>query len=65
MDKGMGRSAASVARVPATSDGGKEIPGNAAIATPREFEGIVHNGVVELLNGKLPEGTRVQVRTKK
>jgi ribonuclease HI len=65
MDKGMGKSAASVARAPATSDGGKEIPGNAAIATPQEFEGIVRNGVVELLNGKLAEGMRVQVRAKK
>jgi hypothetical protein len=31
----------------------------------REFEGIVRNGTVELSNGTLPEGTRVQVRVKK
>jgi hypothetical protein len=31
----------------------------------REFEGIIRNGVVELTNGKLPEGTRVQVRAMK
>jgi ribonuclease HI len=30
-----------------------------------EFEGLVRNGVVELVNGELPEGTRVQVRAKK
>jgi ribonuclease HI len=31
----------------------------------QEVEGIIRNGVVELVNGKLPEGTRVQVRAKK
>jgi len=31
----------------------------------REFEGIIRNGVVELINGALPEGTRVQVRPKR
>ena len=53
MDKGMGRS---VARVAA--------PAPAAQAQ-QEFEGIVRGGVVELLNGKLADGTRVQVRVKK
>jgi hypothetical protein len=32
---------------------------------PQEFEGIIRNGVVELVGGKLPEGTRVQLRVKK
>ena len=32
---------------------------------PEEFEGVVRNGVVKLTNGKLPEGTRVQVRVKR
>ncbi len=32
--------------------------------TPQEFEGVIRNGVVELTNGKLPEGTRVQVKVK-
>src|SRR5580700_8239331 len=53
MDKGMGR----VARAPS--------PANASAAlasTLQELEGIVRNGVVELTTGKLPEGTRVQVR---
>jgi hypothetical protein len=42
------------------------VPAN---ADPRneaeELEGIIRNGVVELTNGKLPEGTRVQVRAKR
>jgi ribonuclease HI len=56
MDKGMGRSVAraSVAvQQPAKTD------------AQQEFEGVIRNGVVELINGKLPEGTRVQVREKK
>ena len=54
MDKGMGRS---VPRTPS-------IAISSAISEPSEFEGIVRNGVVELINGKLPEGTRVQIRLK-
>jgi ribonuclease HI len=44
---------------------------NPALATadakpiPIELEGVIRNGVVELVNGKLPEGTRVQVRAKR
>ncbi len=34
-------------------------------AAPQEFEGIVRNGVIELLNGDLPEGTKVQVRSRR
>ena len=49
MDKGMGKS---VARA-------------AAPAIQTEFEGVVRDGVVQLSNGSLPEGTRVQVRVKK
>jgi ribonuclease HI len=30
-----------------------------------EFEGIVRNGVIELLNGALPEGTPVQIRPRR
>jgi ribonuclease HI len=56
MDKGMGRvvralSPATVASSPNTA--------------PMELEGVIRNGVVELVNGKLPEGTRVQVRAKR
>lgn len=33
-------------------------------APKKEFEGVVRAGKIELLNGTLPEGTRVQVRVK-
>ena len=36
------------------------------VAAPgQEFEGIVRNGVVELLGATLPEGTRVQIRPRR
>jgi ribonuclease HI len=50
MDKGMGRSAERAPQPPN--------------AQP-ELEGVIRDGVVELVNGKLPEGTRVQVRVRK
>src|SRR5271168_4910870 len=53
MDKGMGR----VARAPSSLS--LNIPGAA-----QEFNGVVREGKIELLNGKLPEGTQVQVRVK-
>lgn len=69
MDRGMGRAAgvaaASVARtvLPATAD---SIPKPSHLPQAnQEFEGVVRNGVVELLNGKLPEGERVHVRVRK
>jgi ribonuclease HI len=34
----------------------------AATGPNAELEGVVRDGVIELTNGKLPEGTRVQVR---
>jgi ribonuclease HI len=55
MDKGMGR------RVRVSAD---DLPARPA-AQPQEFEGILRGGRVELLNGTLPEGTRVQVRVKR
>ena len=73
MDKGMGRSVAR-APSPATADAGKQSvaasdsPVHAArdsSVIPQELEGIIRNGVVELINGRLPEGTRVQVRAKR
>ncbi len=51
MDKGPGR----VTRSPS--------PATAAIS--QEFEGIVQDGIIKLLNGALPEGTKVQVRAKR
>ncbi len=66
MDKGMGRGAASAKAGTSTA------PLAAAASAARfpsqtleELEGIVRNGVVELVNGKLAEGTRVQVRVKR
>ncbi len=55
MDKGMGR----VARAPSPASSGN-IP-----EARQEFNGIVREGKIELLDGKLPEGTQVQVRVKK
>ena len=52
MDKGMGR-VARPASPPAVS------------SMPQEFEGVSQDGVIKLLNGELPEGTRVEVRVKK
>ena len=31
--------------------------------TPREFNGVVRNGKIELLNGELSEGSAVEVRS--
>ena len=58
MDKGTGR-ASSTARVAA----GDSPPKTAA--SPHEFEGIVERGLIRLMNGQLPDGTRVQVRVRK
>jgi ribonuclease HI len=55
MDKGMGRGARSS---PAAQNVAQPLP-------PQEFEGVVRSGKVELLNGTLPEGCRVQVRVKR
>lgn len=52
MDKGMGR----VARAASPS---------AVSASPQEFEGVAQGGLIKLLGGQLPDGTRVQVRVKK
>jgi hypothetical protein len=54
MDKGMGR-ARTQTNAPALN----------TAAASQEFSGVVRNGVVELIGGDLPEGTRVQVRAKK
>src|SRR3984957_7695325 len=56
MDKGMGR----VARAPSPATAS-----TTSNASSQELEGVIRNGVVELVNGKLPEGTRVQVRAKR
>jgi ribonuclease HI len=80
MDKGMGRvrtllSASADTSKPSAVNPGSIHPqasaGTTSSAGPtttpssQELEGVVRNGVVELLNGKFPEGTRVQVRASK
>jgi ribonuclease HI len=60
MDKGMGRRSSSE-RV-GRSD---QAPAVERSSTPQEFNGIVRNGRIELLDGQLPEGARVQVRLKR
>jgi ribonuclease HI len=73
MDKGMGRVSVQVARAPSPANvnstvdlsGPNNSPAPLAKNITQELEGIIRNGVVELANGKLPEGTRVQVRVKK
>jgi len=52
MDKGMGRRAAPARPLAET-------------LLVQEFEGVVREGKVELVNGSLPDGTRVQVRVKR
>jgi ribonuclease HI len=56
MDQGMGR----VARAPSPASSVGNVP-----EARQEFSGVVREGKVELLNGKLPDGTQVQVRAKK
>jgi ribonuclease HI len=58
MDRGTGRS---VDRVAAGGPPARPT----ARSLPQEFEGIVRQGKVELEDGNLPDGTRVQVRIKK
>src|SRR5581483_4939457 len=48
MDKGSGRAKAAVAQEKEPSSG--------------IYQGVVKNGVVEIINGKLPDGTRVMIR---
>ncbi len=55
MDKGMGR----VARASSSASSS----GISAMVR-QEFNGVVRGGKIELLDGELPEGTRVQVREK-
>jgi len=58
MDKGMGRSV--VRATVATAAVEVSPPSH----LQQEFEGVVRNGKVEILNGSLPEGARVQLRPK-
>ena len=62
MDKGMGR--VSAAHVSTGHVGASVSPARSS-NPQQEFEGVVRQGRVELLNRSLPEGTRVQLRVKK
>ena len=64
MDKGMGRSVAGATTNPVAAAASAARFSNQP-QSPEEFEGIVRNGKVELISGKLPDGTRVQLRVKK
>jgi len=57
MDKGTGHSVTHVAAAASAARSSNQ--------PQQELEGIVRNGVVELVTGKLPDGTRVQVRAKR
>lgn len=63
MDKGMGRSMATSSHI--GTDDSPVQPVREANRDPKELDGIIRNGVVELISGALPEGTRVQVRAKR
>jgi len=75
MDKGTGRRSvaqASVARAPSPANASTHVAADAFVRGPsaqpssqEEFEGVVRQGKIELTNGALAEGTRVQVRVKK
>ncbi len=69
MDKGMGRAgSASQTSTAGPMKGTSPAVGDSPARTASgslEFEGVVKEGVVKLVNGVLPEGTRVQVRAKK
>jgi ribonuclease HI len=56
-------------RDPANGDATRTTkPGASAprvVAAHQEFEGIVRNGVIEVLDGTLPEGTPVQIRPRR
>ncbi len=57
MDKGTGCTRATASVVAGDSPARTKVE-------PQEYEGVVQDGIIKL-NGRLPEGTRVQVRVKK
>ncbi len=60
MDKGMGRRPEAAKASTALSG-----PQKSSAKAGEELEGVVRGGNIVLLNGSLPEGTRVQVRAKR
>jgi len=66
MDKGMGRAGTGGSGGTGhVGTGDAPVPSLPNANAQQELEGVIRNGVVELTNGKAPEGTRVQVRAKK
>src|SRR5947209_7439421 len=65
MDKGMGRRVDSARVSNERVDMGAPARAVERSSTPEEFNGIVRHGRIELLDGELPEGARVQVRVKR
>ena len=57
MDKGSGRKVVAASVVAGDSP--------ARVDLKKEFEGVVESGVIKLLDGTLPEGTKVQVRARR
>jgi len=47
------------------ANGDASAPAPRVPAPHQEFEGVVRNGVIELLDGTLPEGTPVQIRPRR
>jgi hypothetical protein len=63
MDKGSGRSSAAQSSARA---GAPVPPQSGSVArTQQEFNGVVRDGKIELLDGSLPDGTTVQIRIKR
>ena len=47
------------------SGGGKSVATPRAAVAKEEFEGVVRNGVIEVVDGVVPDGTRVQIRVRR
>jgi ribonuclease HI len=44
---------------------GAQVAATSRVPESQEFEGIVRNGVIELIEGTIPEGTMVQIRVRR
>jgi ribonuclease HI len=62
MDRGMGRGTRTQAGEERAS---AHVSGESGTPAGQEFEGVVRDGVVIVENGRLPEGTRVQIRVRR
>src|SRR5438270_14008003 len=62
--RGHNREADELANQAMDKGSGRAAPPPASTPLRQEFNGVVRNGKIELLNGSLPEGSLVQVRVK-